>query len=135
VIWAHSHCRMALSHCRIEHVAILLARRAHAAVATSRHVCTADARKARCVLADVRWRWTLKVLWGAARTRRHRGSRPAADLCLQPAVAHRRVNGGIRKIVRHAPDNARFSSNPNQPTAVFRFMALLLRPLDHDPRK
>src|ERR1700730_13804844 len=28
--------------------------------------------KARCVLADVRWRWTLKILWGAARTRHHR---------------------------------------------------------------
>jgi hypothetical protein len=32
----------------------------------------------------------------------------------------RRAKGGIRKIVRHAPENARFSSNPNQPTAVFR---------------
>jgi hypothetical protein len=31
-----------------------------------------------------------------------------------------RMKAGIRKIVRHAPDNARFSSNPNQPTAVFR---------------
>jgi hypothetical protein len=29
---------------------------------TSRHACMADALKARCVLAEVRWRWTLKVL-------------------------------------------------------------------------
>jgi hypothetical protein len=35
---------------------------AQAAAVTSRHVCVADARKARCVLAEVRWRWTLKVL-------------------------------------------------------------------------
>ena len=52
----------ALSHCQIEHVTNLLARQAHAAATTSRHVCMADARKARCVLAEVRWRWTLKVL-------------------------------------------------------------------------
>src|SRR5262249_30521661 len=25
--------------------------------------------KARCVLAEIRWRWTLKILWGAARTK------------------------------------------------------------------
>ena len=36
----------ALSHCQIEHVANLLARRAHAAATTSRHVCRADALKA-----------------------------------------------------------------------------------------
>jgi hypothetical protein len=35
---------------------------AHAAATTSRHACMAEALKARCVLADVRWRWTLKVL-------------------------------------------------------------------------
>ena len=29
-----------------------------AAAAASRHVCIADALKARCVLAEVRWRWT-----------------------------------------------------------------------------
>jgi hypothetical protein len=34
----------------------------HAAATTSRHACMADALKARCVLADVRWRCTLKVL-------------------------------------------------------------------------
>jgi hypothetical protein len=52
----------ALSHCRIGHVTILLVCRAHAAATTSSHVCIADALKARCVLAEVRWRWTLKVL-------------------------------------------------------------------------
>ena len=33
-----------------------------AAATTSRHVCIAVALKARCVFAEVRWRWTLKVL-------------------------------------------------------------------------
>jgi hypothetical protein len=52
----------ALSHYQIERVTNLLARQTHAAVTTSRHVSMADALKARCVLAEVRWRWTLKVL-------------------------------------------------------------------------
>ena len=34
----------------------------HAAAVTSRQVCIAEARNARCVLAEIRWRWTLKVL-------------------------------------------------------------------------
>ena len=42
------------SHCQIEHVTNRLARQVHAAATTSRHVCTAKSRKARCVLADVR---------------------------------------------------------------------------------
>src|SRR5208282_2960843 len=33
----------------------------------------------------------------------------------------RKVNGGTRKIGHYANDNARFSSNPNQPTAVSRY--------------
>jgi hypothetical protein len=36
--------------------------RGHAAAVTSRHVCMAEARSARCVFAELRWRWTLKVL-------------------------------------------------------------------------
>src|ERR1700722_262247 len=44
----------------------------HAAATTSRHVLIAAARKTRCDRADVRLRWTLKVLytpaWGARRT-------------------------------------------------------------------
>src|ERR1700730_5846293 len=39
-----------------------VSQRNHAAATTSRHACMAEALKARCVLADVRWRWTLKVL-------------------------------------------------------------------------
>jgi hypothetical protein len=34
------------------------------AATASRHVCIAATLKARCVLAEVRRRWTLKVLWG-----------------------------------------------------------------------
>jgi hypothetical protein len=37
-----------------------------AAVTASRHVLIAAARKVRCVEAEVRWRWTLKVLKTAA---------------------------------------------------------------------
>src|SRR5450759_4420822 len=36
------------------------------------------ARKARCVLAEMRWRWTLKVLWAAACTER--------NLCADPTL-------------------------------------------------
>ena len=36
--------------------------RDHAAAVTLRHVCMAEARNARCVFAETRWRWTLKVL-------------------------------------------------------------------------
>src|ERR1019366_9334385 len=50
----------------------------HAAATTSRHVCMAAALKARCVLADVRWRWTLKVFWAAACTER--------NLCADPTL-------------------------------------------------
>jgi hypothetical protein len=45
---------LALSRCQIEDVTDPLARQAHAATMTSRHVCMADALKARCVLAEVR---------------------------------------------------------------------------------
>src|ERR1700730_3223636 len=41
------------SRCQIEHVTNLLARQLHAAATTSRHICRADALKARCVLAEV----------------------------------------------------------------------------------
>jgi hypothetical protein len=34
----------------------------YAAATTSCHACMADALKTRCVLAEVRWHWTLKVL-------------------------------------------------------------------------
>jgi hypothetical protein len=38
----------------------------HAAATTSRHVVIAAARSTRCDCADVRWRWTPKVLYTAA---------------------------------------------------------------------
>src|SRR5450631_4367090 len=37
-----------------------------ATATAARHTFIADARKARWVLAEMRWRWTLKVLWAAA---------------------------------------------------------------------
>ena len=52
----------ALSHYGTVDTAIPTCFFAHAAATTSRHVSIADALKARCVLAEVRWRWTLKVL-------------------------------------------------------------------------
>src|SRR5208337_823581 len=69
--------REALSHYQIERVTNLLAHQTHAAVTTSRHVSMADALKARCVLAEVRWRWTLKVLWAACTER---------NLCADPTL-------------------------------------------------
>jgi hypothetical protein len=54
--------RKALSHYGTVDTAIPTCSSAHAAETTSRHVSIADALKARCVLAEVRWRWTLKVL-------------------------------------------------------------------------
>ena len=42
-----------------------LARRPHAAATTSRHACMAEARKARCVLAEVRWRDVEGVIGGS----------------------------------------------------------------------
>jgi hypothetical protein len=42
---------------KIGHSTVGIRSNSHAA-ATSRHACMADALKARCVLADVRWRWT-----------------------------------------------------------------------------
>src|ERR1700736_5358565 len=53
--------------------------RVNAATTISRHVCRADALKDRCVLAEVRWRWTLKVFWAAACTER--------NLCAEPTSA------------------------------------------------
>ena len=51
---------------------------AHAAATTSRHACMAEALKARCVLVEVRWRWTLKVFCVAACTER--------NLCADPTL-------------------------------------------------
>ena len=87
----------ALSRCRIEHVTDLLVRQAHAAATTSFHVCIADALKARCVLAEVRWRWTLKMLWAAACTERNLCADPAL---LKPCILRSRSSGRLMRILR-----------------------------------
>jgi hypothetical protein len=82
--------RWALSHCQIVHATNLLARWAHAAATTSCHVCMADALKARCVLAEVRWRWTLKVFWAAACTER--------NLCADPTLLNPCIFLSLRRV-------------------------------------
>ena len=52
----------ALSRCRRTNAKGLRLLKFQAAVTASRHVFIAAARKVRCVAAEVRWRWTLKVL-------------------------------------------------------------------------
>ena len=47
-----------------------------AAATAVRHVLIAAARSTRCVWADVRWRWTLKVLWTAACVERNFWAEP-----------------------------------------------------------
>ena len=56
----------ALSRCRTIDANDLVDDRAYAAAVAERHVFMAEARKARCVPAEMRWRCTLKVLWAAA---------------------------------------------------------------------
>jgi hypothetical protein len=56
----------ALSRCRRKSATALQLLKFQAAVTASRHVLIAAARKVRCVEAEVRWRWTLKVLKTAA---------------------------------------------------------------------
>ena len=53
---------VALSRFRTKNAKSLRAPYFQAAATAVRHVSMAAARKARCVRADVRWRWTLKVL-------------------------------------------------------------------------
>jgi hypothetical protein len=53
---------LALSRCRTKNVKRLCLPYFQAAVTAVRHVFMAAARKVLCILADVRWRWTLKVL-------------------------------------------------------------------------
>ena len=56
----------ALSRCRRKSAMGLQLLKFQAAVTASRHVLMAAARKVRCVEAEVRWRWALKVLKTAA---------------------------------------------------------------------
>ena len=53
---------MALSRYRMKNARDLRLAYFQATATAARHMFIADARKARCVLAEVRWRWTLKVL-------------------------------------------------------------------------
>jgi hypothetical protein len=59
-------------HCHIaeeEHKNLYASDIFYPTATASRHTFIAAVRKARCVLADIKWRWTLKILWGAARTK------------------------------------------------------------------
>jgi hypothetical protein len=58
--------KRALSRCRRKSAMGLQLLKFQAVVTASRHVLIAAARKMRCVGAEVRWRWTLKVLKTAA---------------------------------------------------------------------
>ena len=62
-----------------------------AATAASRQAVMADVRKARCVEADVRWRWTLNVLYVAAWLERNLWADPTL---LNPCIlrSRRRVD-------------------------------------------
>ena len=57
---------LALSRCQRKSATGLQRLKFQAAVTASRHVLIAAARKVRCVEAEVRWRWTLKMLKTAA---------------------------------------------------------------------
>ena len=54
--------KMALSRYQKKNARDLRLAYFQATATAARHVFIADTRKARCVLAEVRWRWTLKVL-------------------------------------------------------------------------
>ena len=54
--------RRLLSRCGTTNAERRRLRNCHAAATAVRHVLIAAARSARCAWAEVRWRWTLKVL-------------------------------------------------------------------------
>lgn len=54
--------RRALSRCRTMYATTLVDDPNHATAAAARHAAIAVARKSRWVFAEMRWRWTLKVL-------------------------------------------------------------------------
>jgi transposase len=62
----------------------------HAAATTSRHVLIAAARSTRWDRADVRWRWTLKVLYTAAWVER--------NFCAEPALLKRCILRSRRRV-------------------------------------
>ena len=60
--WQRAAIWAALSRCRTENVKRLCYVQFQAAATASRHAPIAAARSVRWVRAEVRWRWTLKVL-------------------------------------------------------------------------
>src|SRR5208337_5072122 len=67
---------MALSRCRAASAKCRHLRNCQAAATAVRHVVIAAARSVRCVWAEMRWRWTLKVLWTAACVERNFWAEP-----------------------------------------------------------
>src|SRR5271169_6738836 len=67
---------MALSRCHAASAKCRRPRNCQAAATAVRHVVIAAARSTRCVWAEVRWRWTLKVLWTAACVERNFWAEP-----------------------------------------------------------
>src|SRR5271166_5587303 len=66
----------ALSRCRAASAKCRCLRNCQAAATAVRHVVIAAARSTRCVWAEVRWRWMLKVLWTAACVERNFWAEP-----------------------------------------------------------
>ena len=80
----------ALSRYRMKNARGLRLAYFHATATAARHMFIADALKARCVLADVRWRWTLKVLYVAAWVER--------NLCADPTVLNPCIFLSLRRV-------------------------------------
>jgi hypothetical protein len=80
----------ALSRCQRKSATGLLPLKFQAAVTASRHVLIAAARKVRCVEAEVRWRWTLKMLKTAACAER--------NLCAEPELLKRCILRSRRRV-------------------------------------
>src|SRR5208337_955540 len=70
------HDAEALSRCRAAGAKCRRLRNCQAAATAVRHAVIATARSARCVWAETRWRWTLKVLWTAACVERNFWAEP-----------------------------------------------------------
>src|SRR5208283_6006077 len=68
--------RRALSRCQGKKATFHDLSGCQAAATAVRHVVIAAARSARCVWAERRWRWTLKVLWTAAWVERNFWAEP-----------------------------------------------------------
>jgi hypothetical protein len=94
----------------------------HAAATTSRHACMADALKARCVLADVRWRWTVKVLYVAASVERNLCADPTL---LNPCIASF-VEAPPKPPVRARPPRVARLWQKRQPNLRTPFYSLFL---------